>query len=93
MNQGLGGYDRLSKRLIDFLSDYRDPHNGVSIGIFPDVRKERYASKMNLLNPEHHEMREELWRCLGLSPDADFDMFAATYGGLTKKEILNRLSP
>lgn len=86
-------YDQLSKRLIDFLSDYRDPHGGVSIGIFPDVRKERYASKMNLLNPEHHEMREELWRCLGLSPDADFDMFAAAYGGLTKKEILNRLSP
>ena len=85
-------YDQISERLRKFLSDYRDPHGGVRMGIFPDVSKDSYHSKMNLLNPNNLEMREELFRCLGLNPDADFDMFAASYGGLTKKEILNRLS-
>ena len=85
-------YDQISERLKEFLSDYRDPHGGVMMGIFPDVRKERYSSKRNLLNPDNHEMKEELFRCLGLNPDAGFDMFAAAYGGLTKKEILEKLS-
>ena len=85
-------YNQLSTRLKEYLAEYRDPHSGVSIGIFPDIDKSRYSSKMNLLNPDHDEMRAELFRCLGLSPDADFDAFAASYGGLTKKEILNKLS-
>ena len=85
-------YNQLSTQLKEFLAEYRDPHGGVSMGIFPDIDKSHYSSKMNLLNPNNNEMKEELFRCLKLSPDADFDVFAASYGGLTKREILDKLS-
>lgn len=84
-------YEQITERMKAFLKSYRDPHGGVRIGVFPDLTGESFSNKMNLLNPENAEMKKELFSCLGLSPDADFDTFAKAFNGLTKKEILNRL--
>ena len=45
-------------------------------------------NKDNLLNDANKEMREELFRCLQLDANANFDDFANKFGGLTKEEIL-----
>ena len=47
---------------------------------------------MNLLNPAFAGTKAELFRCIGLSPDADFDTFAEAFHGLTKKEIHKRIT-
>ena len=53
--------------------------------------KKGYKYKYNLLNEENSEIREELFRCLQLSSNANFDDFAIQFGGLTKKQILRKL--
>jgi len=84
-------FECISEKLKSFLDEYHDPHGGVNISIIPDIEKSWYSTKMDLLNPWNSEMREELFRCLKLNPDADFDEFAAAFNGPTKKEILERL--
>ena len=84
-------FDQISEQLKVFLKDYSDPHGGVMRSIVPDLDGEWYTSKMNLLDPWNQEMKEELFRCLGLDPEADFDDFAAKLGGISKKEALSRL--
>lgn len=90
-------YDRLSDRLKTFLLDYSSPHGGVSMGIDPrtavpdEKRRGYYDYRMNLLNPHNRELRNEIFACLGLEPDTDFDQFAKAFGGLTKQQILDRM--
>jgi carboxypeptidase Taq len=80
--------------LYDMNSDdeyaYTFLDGGVSMGISNvDLRGESsYIYRDNLLNDINKEMREELFRCLRLEANANFDDFANKFGGLTKEEIL-----
>lgn len=83
-------YEDISPKLREYLKDYSSPHGGVSMGISNvDLRGEAsYIYRDNLLNDINKEMREELFRCLRLEANANFDDFANKFGGLTKEEIL-----
>lgn len=82
-------FEKISKKLQEYLKDYCSPHGGVSIGIYPNLLHENsFEYKGNLLNDINKEMRMELFLCLGLDANATFDEFAMMFGGLTKKEIL-----
>ena len=87
-------FEQISESLKEYLLQYHSPHGGVSIGIGTSIHnrlwqgKDSYEYKYNLLNDINTDMREELFRCLELNPNASFDEFAKKYGGLTKKEIL-----
>ena len=91
------GYDKLSDKLKAFLENYSSPHGGVGMGIHPayavpDEKIRQYENyKNNLLNPENRDFLNEIFACLGLDPDTDFDTFAVKFGGLTKSEILKRM--
>lgn len=90
-------YDKLSEKLKNYLDGYSSPHGGVSMGIdpydaVPDEKRRQYINyKNNLLNPENREFLNEVFACLGLEPDTDFDAFAGRFSGLTKREILKRI--
>lgn len=85
-------YEKISEKLKEYLKEYRSPHGGVATRIDNiALRGEKsFEYKFNLLNDINKEMREELFRCLQLEANADFDDFAKEYGGLTKEEILRR---
>lgn len=85
-------YEKLSEKLKEYLKEYRSPHGGISTTI-RNINLEGEKSfeyKFNLLNDVNKEMREELFKCLGLSVSADFDEFANKYNGITKEEILKK---
>ena len=85
-------YEHISPKLMEFLQEYCSPHRSVSIGIKNIALefKEAFVNRNNLLNDVNKEIREELFRCLQLKPDASFDDFAQKYGGMTKEEILKK---
>lgn len=89
-------FDKISNKLREFLKEYRSPHGGVSIGVGTSVQsklvqgEEAFDYRYNLLNDVNQDMREELFRCLGLDANASFDDFAKKYNGITKSEILER---
>lgn len=90
--------DRVSAKLEEYLKEYHSPHGGVSIGIRPtlltmseDEKTEMWQYKYNLLEDINRDMRNELFACLGLHPDAGFDEFAVKFQGLTKQEILEKM--
>lgn len=85
-------YEKISEKLKEYLKEYRSPHGGVATRIDNiALRGEKsFEYKFNLLNDINKEMREELFRCLQLEANADFDDFANKYGGLTKEEILRK---
>lgn len=92
-------YTQISERLRELMADYHSPHGGVAISIFPrllmlseEKKKEYFDLKYNLHEEHNSELRGELFACLGLSSDADFDDFADKFGGLQKAEILKRLT-
>ena len=85
-------FDGISPALAEFLKAYRDPHGGVKAYVFPEFAENPPRKEKNLLDPESAEMRRELFRCLGLDPDAGFDDFARAFGGMTKKETVERLN-
>ncbi len=89
----------LSPVLQDWLKGYFCPWGGVQLGIFPDLVGLREEEKLrldtyrnNLQIPQNWEIREELFCCLGLPDDADFDDFAVSFGGLTMEEIVKKLN-
>ncbi len=87
--------EKISPKLREYMKEYRSPHGGVAMGIgggaFHLLHKgDNYHDKYNLLNDVNTELRQELFRCLGLEPDVDFDGFAKAFGGLTKEELLER---
>ena len=51
-----------------------------------------YAYKYNLLNPENDGFRKELFTCLGLPENADFDSFNNAFGGLDRERICERIN-
>lgn len=82
-------FERISKKLQEYLKEYSSPHGGVSVGIYPELMQENsFQYNGNLLNDINKKMRTELFLCLGLDANATFDEFAMMFGGLTKKEIL-----
>ncbi len=84
-------FEQISDKLKEYLREYRSPHGGVSMGISSgSLQEDSYKNKYNLLNDVNKQMREELFRCLGLERHADFDEFASKFGGVTKAEILER---
>lgn len=92
------GYDKLSDKLKSYLENYSSPHGGVGMSISPDYavpdekhRQNNHHYRDNLLNPENREFLNEIFACLGLQPDTDFDTFARNFGGMTKSKILKRL--
>ncbi len=91
-------YDKLSDKLKSYLEHYFSPGRGVGMGIHPGYavpdekhRQNNTLYRDNLLNPENREFLNEIFACLGLDPDTDFDTFAVKLGGLTKSEILKRM--
>ena len=89
----------LSPVLQDWLKGYFCPWGGVQLGIFPDLVGLREEEKLrldtyrnNLQISQNREIREELFCCLGLPDDADFDDFAISFGGLTMEEIVKKLN-
>lgn len=92
-------YEQMSEKLKELLSDYSSPHGTVRISIspllaVPDEKHRQYpAYRNNLLNPHNHEILNEIFACLGLEPDTDFDSFAKKFGGLTRQEIIDRMAP
>ncbi len=84
-------FEQISDKLKEYLREYRSPHGGVSMGISSgSLQEDSYKNKYNLLNDVNKQMREELFRCLGLDRHADFDEFASKFGGVTKAEILEK---
>lgn len=85
-------YKDISQKLREYLKEYCSPHGGVCMGItWRSLGDEEcFINKNNLLNDKNRDMREEVFRCLGLNSDACFDEFAKKYGGLTKEEILQK---
>ena len=90
-------FDQISEKLKEYLTGYSSPHGGVAMGIYPNVlllsEEEKlnvYTYKYDLLEKHNQSMREELFSCLGLEKDADFDDFAEKFGGLKKAEILKK---
>jgi len=85
-------YSQLSEKLKALLENYSSPHGGVSLSISPEFAKEdecsSYLLKKNLLMPHNRDMLNEIFACLGIDADTDFDKFAEKFGGLKKKELL-----
>ena len=91
--------DQLSDRLKAYLENYHSPFGGVALGIEPYIltaseeeRKTLPAVKGNLLEEANRDMKNELFACLGLDPDASFDEFAVKFGGLSRATILKKMS-
>lgn len=86
-------FEHISPKLKEYLREYRSPHGGTAVGIRNMALRgeESFEYKYNLLNDINKDIREELFRCLGLKINASFDEFANKYGGLTKEEILRKL--
>ena len=85
-------YEQISPKLKEYLREYRSPHGGVAMSISNTALKGEgsYNFKYNLLNDINKDIREELFCCLQLRPDASFDEFANKFGGLTKEAILKK---
>lgn len=89
---------QVSGKLRTYFKDYQSPHRGVSMSIWPNLliisdeeKMNHLAYKYNLLEEINRDMRNELFSCIGLNNDATFDEFACKFGGLTKKEILQKI--
>ena len=90
-------FSKISNKLKEYLKDYFSPHGGVRMGIptyiFDDNKfRSDYSYKMDLLNTENDEFRKELFSCLGLPDNADFDTFNKAFGGLSKYQICKRIN-
>lgn len=91
-------YHQLSNRLKEYLEEYYCPHGGVSMRIYPgimltpdDKKIENYKYKYDLMEKHNQSLKEELFSCLGLNVNANFDDFAKKFGGLKKEEILEKI--
>ena len=90
-------FERIPQSLRERLEAYTSPHGGVAMGIdprfaLPDGRWKQYVSyRDDLLAPHNRAFLEEIFACLGLPPDTDFDTFAGACGGLTRGQILKRM--
>lgn len=79
------------------LADYETPAYGVMMGIpseyaLPDEKVRSYnAYRADLLNPHNDAFRAAILRLTGLADGAGFDDFAARFGGLSRKEIADRM--
>ncbi len=90
-------YADISDKLKEYLKDYSSPHGGVRMGIPTEIFDEQgfrddYSYKYNLLNPENDGFRKELFACLGLPENADFDSFSKAFGGICKERICERIN-
>lgn len=85
-------YEKISEKLKSYLQEYRDPHEGVALSIFPNIHREDNSRKMDLLNACNAEVKQEIFTCLGIDPGSDFDAFAASFQGLSKRAILARFN-
>lgn len=86
----------MTAQLRDFFEHYHSTHAGVHVGIVPQYaiaaeRPELPEFRDDLLSEGNRQIREELFACLGLAPEADFDDFARAFGGLTRAQILERM--
>ncbi len=81
-------YENMTEKLREFMKDYFPPHGGVTLGISTFAG---LCEKDNLLDSNNDDIREELFCCLGLEKDADFDDFALKFGGMKKSDIINKM--
>ncbi|MCI6429294.1 MAG: immunity 26/phosphotriesterase HocA family protein [Lachnospiraceae bacterium] len=91
-------YSQLSDKLKEYLANYHSPHGGVFVSIYPDTlllseeeKRNTYTYRYDLMENHNQGLRKELFSCLGLDKNADFDDFAAKFGGLKKSEILEKI--
>lgn len=86
----------MTPELREFFDGYHSTHGGVHIGIVPEYaiaaeRPELPEFRNDLLSEGNRQIREKLFDCLRLGPDADFDTFARAFGGLSSAQILERM--
>ena len=86
----------MTSELREFFDGYHSTHGCVHVGIVPEYaiaaeRPELPAFRNDLLSEGNRHIREILFDCLGLGPDADFDTFARAFGGLSLAQILERM--
>ena len=91
-------YHQISNKLKEYLAQYYCPHGGVSMGIFPNImltpedkRMEIHTYRYDLLEKHNQFLKDELFSCLGLNANADFDDFAKKFGGLKRKDIVRKI--
>lgn len=89
--------DQLSDVLKGQLDRFALQTGGVSTGIGPDFApvdgSPNWADdRYDLLDPRNSDLRSEVFACLGLDADTTFDQFAEKFGGLTRSQIISRMT-
>ena len=89
--------DQLSDVLKGQLDRFALQTGGVSTGIGPDFvsvdGSPNWADdRYDLLDPRNSDLRSEVFACLGLDADTTFDQFAEKFGGLTRSQIISRMT-
>ena len=89
--------DQLSDVLKGQLDRFALQTGGVSTGIGPDFTSVDGSAnwaddQYDLLDPRNSDLRAEIFTCLGLDADTSFDQFAEKFGGLTRSQIISRMT-
>ena len=88
-------YEQMSEKLKGQLGDLPLCYQGVRTSIdemlvpteaIPLLKDNEY----DLQHPDMKDILAEVFACLGLEADTDFDQFAKKFGGLTRRQILDR---
>lgn len=91
--------DKISDRLLKLMAEYPGSSNGTLLSVVPRylVPEDKLSShafyRQNLHEPHNAEIRREIFKNLGLPEDCDFDTFALAFGGLTRTQILEKITP
>ena len=94
-------YSQITVELREILKTHSFVLKGIGLGIpYHDcgtsddetfLRYPNHVRRSDLLNKENEYYLKILFRCLGIPEDTDFDQFAEIFGGITKKEYIDRL--
>lgn len=91
--------DKISDRLRELMTEYPGSSNGTLLSVVPRylVPEDKLSThafyRNNLHEPHNAEIRREIFKNLALPEDCDFDTFALTFGGLTRAQILEKITP
>lgn len=89
-------YDQISDELKGQLDRFPLQTYGVCTGIDPSFASPEGTSNLadytqDLLHPKNSDLLPAVFACLGLEADTTFDQFAEKFGGLTRREILDKM--
>ena len=91
--------DKISERLLELMLEYPGSSNGTLLSVVPrylvpeDKLTCHHFYRENLHEPHNTEIRREIFKNLDLPEDCDFDTFANAFGGLTRTQILEKITP